>query len=83
MWPRPVSADKNVRKYISPKLCLTPEIYPKYMSFGTCECIGVGQTTVYHAKIKCSEFGTTRLGQFTGTAFLEDSGSDLSIYCLF
>ena len=30
--------------YISPKLCLTPEIKSKY--FRTGECVGIGQTTV-------------------------------------
>ena len=44
MWLHPVCVDKNVRKYISPKLCLTQEIKPKYFRIG--ECVGIGQTTV-------------------------------------
>ena len=45
MWLHQVSVDKNVHKYISPKLCLTPEIKSKY--FRISECVGIGQTTVY------------------------------------
>ena len=41
---RPVSLDKKVHKYISPKFCFTPEINSKY--FGTGKCVGIGQTTV-------------------------------------
>ena len=44
MWLHPVSVKKNVQTYISPKLCLTPEIKSKY--FRTGECVGIGQTTV-------------------------------------
>ena len=44
MWLHPVSVKKNVQTYISPKLCLTPEIKSKY--FRTGECVGMGQTTV-------------------------------------
>ena len=44
MWLHQVSVDKNVHKYISPKLCLTPEIKSKYFSIS--ECVGIGQTTV-------------------------------------
>ena len=43
MWLHPVSVEKNVQKYILPKLCLTPEIKSKY--FRTGECVGIGQTT--------------------------------------
>ena len=50
MWRRAVSLDKNAHKYISPKLCFTPETNPKY--FGTGECVGIGQTTVYLALIE-------------------------------
>ena len=44
MWLHQVTVDKNVHKYISPKLCLTPEIKSKYFRIG--ECVGIGQTTV-------------------------------------
>ena len=44
MWFHPVSVNKNVQKYILPKLCLTPEIKSKYFRIG--ECVGIGQTTV-------------------------------------
>ena len=44
MWLHQVNVDKNVHKYISPKLCLTPEIKSKYFRIG--ECVGIGQTTV-------------------------------------
>ena len=44
MWLHPVSVKENVQTYISPKLCLTPEIKSKY--FRTGECVGIGQTTV-------------------------------------
>ena len=40
----PLSVKKNVQTYISPKLCLTPEIKSKY--FRTGECVGIGETTV-------------------------------------
>ena len=48
MWPHPVSVKENVQTYISPKLCLTPEIKSKY--FRTSECVGIGQTTVYYVQ---------------------------------
>ena len=48
MWLYPVSVNKNVHKYISPKLCLTPEIKSKY--FRIEECIRIGQTTVILAE---------------------------------
>ena len=44
MWLNTVSINKNVHKYISPKLCFTPEIKSKYFRIG--ECVGIGQTTV-------------------------------------
>ena len=44
MWLHPVSVKKNVQTYISPKLCLMPEIKSKY--FRTGEFVGIGQTTV-------------------------------------
>ena len=44
MWLHPVSVEKNVQTYISPKLCITPEIKSKYIRTG--ECVGIGQTTV-------------------------------------
>ena len=44
MWLHPVGVNKDVQTYISPKLCLTPEIKSKY--FRTGECVGIGQTTV-------------------------------------
>ena len=44
MWIHPVRVKKNVQTYISPKLCLMPEIKSKY--FRTGECVGIGQTTV-------------------------------------
>ena len=40
----PVSVNKTVHEYISPKLCLTPEIQSKYSRIG--ECVGICQTTV-------------------------------------
>ena len=40
----PVSVNKNVHEYISPKLCLTLEIQSKYFRIG--ECVGICQTTV-------------------------------------
>ena len=40
----PVSLDKNVHRYISLKLCFTPEINSTY--FGTGECVGIGQAIV-------------------------------------
>ena len=43
MWLYPVSVDKTVHKFISPKLCLMPEIKSKY--FRTGECVGIGQRT--------------------------------------
>ena len=48
MWLHQVTVDKNVRKYISPNLCLTPEIKSKYFRIG--ECVGIGQTTVLGQK---------------------------------
>ena len=36
--------------YISPKLCLTPEIKSKY--FRTGECVGIGQTTVINKHLR-------------------------------
>ena len=47
MLLRPVSLDKNVHKYIFPKLCSTLEINSKYFGTGE-ECVGIGQTTVLH-----------------------------------
>ena len=44
MWIYPVSVNKTVHEYISPKLCLTPKIQSKYSRIG--ECVGIGQTTV-------------------------------------
>ena len=44
MWLHQVSFEKNAHEYISPKLCLTPEIKSKYFRIG--ECVGIGQTTV-------------------------------------
>ena len=44
MWLHPVGVKENVQTYISPKLCLMPEIKSKY--FRTGECVGIGQTTV-------------------------------------
>ena len=44
MWLHPVGVKENVQTYISPKLCLTPEIKSKY--FRTGECVGIGQITV-------------------------------------
>ena len=44
MWLHPESVKKHVHMYISPKLCLTPEIKSKYFRIG--ECVGIGQTTV-------------------------------------
>ena len=44
MWIHPVRVKKNAQTYISPKLCLMPEIKSKY--FRTGECVGIGQTTV-------------------------------------
>ena len=49
VWLKPVSLDKIVQKCISPKLCLTQEINSKY--FGTGECVGIGQTTVFRIRI--------------------------------
>ena len=40
MWLHPVGANEDVQTYISPKLCLTPEIKSKY--FRTGECVGIG-----------------------------------------
>ena len=70
MWLHPVSVKKNVQTYISPKLCLTPEIKPKY--FRTGECVGIGQTTVFFINIwkKVSElvsYSVKRSINFTGT----------------
>ena len=45
MWLQPVRVKKNVQTYISPTLCLTPEIESK--NFRTGECVGIGQTTVF------------------------------------
>ena len=45
MWLHPVSIKENVQTYISPKLCIMPEIKSKYYRTG--ECVGIGQTTVY------------------------------------
>ena len=63
MWLYPVSVDKNFHKYISPKLCLTPEIKSKY--FRTGECVGIGQTTVpfrqYVSSILHIQFETTNV----------------------
>ena len=46
MWLHSVSVKKNVQTYISPKLCLTPEIKSKH--FRTGECVGIGQTSVIY-----------------------------------
>ena len=45
MCLHPISVNKNVHKYISPKLCFTPDIKSKYFRIG--ECVGIGQTTVF------------------------------------
>ena len=45
MWLHPVGVNEDVQTYISPKLCLTPDIKSKY--FRTGECVGIGQTTVF------------------------------------
>ena len=56
MWLHLVSVSKNIHEYISPKLCLTPEIKSKY--FRTDECVGIGQTTV-SLGVKYSATGTS------------------------
>ena len=49
MCLHPISADKNVHKYISSKLCFTPDIKSKYFRIG--ECVGIGQTTVVVSRV--------------------------------
>ena len=50
MWLYPIGVNKNVHKYISPKLCLTPEIKSKNFRIG--ECVGICQTTVHPLELK-------------------------------
>ena len=64
MYLHSVSVKENVQTYISPILCLTPEIKSKYSRTG--ECVGIGQTTVFTSMVVTS----SNIQDITSSPFL-------------